>query len=92
MDLRQLEYFVRVAELGSFSRAAAVLRDLDRVLAVAEDDAEALPDGAQTLLDERAAARAARDFPEADRLREAIEALGWDVRDATDGFRLLRRR
>ncbi len=26
MDLKQLEYFVRVAELGSFTRAAAVLR------------------------------------------------------------------
>jgi cysteinyl-tRNA synthetase len=40
----------------------------------------------------RGEARAARDFPEADRLREAIEALGWEVRDAGDGFQLVRER
>jgi cysteinyl-tRNA synthetase len=40
----------------------------------------------------RREARAARDFPEADRLREAIEALGWEVRDAGDGFQLVRER
>jgi cysteinyl-tRNA synthetase len=40
----------------------------------------------------RVDARAARDFPEADRLRAEIEAAGWDVRDEADGFRLVRRR
>jgi len=40
----------------------------------------------------RSDARAAKDFAEADRLREAIEALGWEVRDVGDGFQLIRRR
>ncbi len=44
------------------------------------------------LADARTAARAARDFEEADRLRAEIEDAGWDVRDAVDGFRLVRRR
>ncbi len=30
-----------------------------------------------------------RDFDEADRLREAIEAEGWEVQDVADGFRLI---
>ena len=35
--------------------------------------------------------RAERDFAEADRLREEIEAAGWVVRDEASGFRLVRR-
>ncbi len=41
--------------------------------------------------DSRSAARAAREFAEADRLRAEIEALGWDVRDAGDGYELVPR-
>ena len=44
------------------------------------------------LAEERVAARVARDFEAADRLRAEIEAAGWDVRDEADGFRLVRRR
>ena len=40
----------------------------------------------------RVAARAARDFEEADRLRAEIEALGWEMQDMPDGgFRLVAR-
>ena len=44
------------------------------------------------LAERRMAARAARDFEEADRARAEIEAAGWDVRDEADTFRLVRRR
>jgi len=54
--------------------------------------AEEAPPEAVDLARQRQAARAARDYAEADRLREAIDALGWEVRDAGDGFQLLRRR
>jgi cysteinyl-tRNA synthetase len=43
------------------------------------------------LAESRSAARAAREFAEADRLRAEIEALGWDVRDAGDGYELVPR-
>ena len=44
---------------------------------------------AEALLAEREAARAARDFGTADRKREELAALGWEVRDTPDGPRLL---
>jgi cysteinyl-tRNA synthetase len=55
----------------------------------ADDDA---PVELTALAERRTAARAARDFDEADRLRAEIEAAGWDVRDEAGGFRLVRRR
>jgi cysteinyl-tRNA synthetase len=38
----------------------------------------------------RQAARAARDFEAADRLREELERRGWEARDEPDGYRLVR--
>ncbi len=41
-----------------------------------------LPVAVQQLVDERAAVRVAKNFAESDRLRDAIKALGYEVRDA----------
>jgi cysteinyl-tRNA synthetase len=57
---------------------------------LAEQD-EAPPEVVE-LAERRQAARAARDFEAADRLRDEIEAAGWEARDAPDGFRLVPRR
>jgi cysteinyl-tRNA synthetase len=38
----------------------------------------------------RQAARAARDYEAADRLREELERRGWEARDEPDGYRLVR--
>jgi cysteinyl-tRNA synthetase len=46
---------------------------------------------ARDLLDRREAARAARDFAMADRLRDELSALGWEVRDGPAGPALVRR-
>jgi cysteinyl-tRNA synthetase len=54
-----------------------------------EEDA---PPEAHELARRRQDARAAREFEEADRLREELETSGWDVRDEAGGYRLVRRR
>jgi len=41
------------------------------------------------LAEQRVAAREAKDFSEADRLRGEIEAAGWSVRDVDGGFQLV---
>jgi cysteinyl-tRNA synthetase len=55
-------------------------------------EGEEAPPEVDDLARQRQAARAARDYGEADRQRAAIEALGWEVRDVDDGFQLLRKR
>ncbi len=47
-----------------------------------------VPDEILTLAHERARARAARDWAEADRLRAAIEAAGWKIADRGTDFAL----
>jgi len=49
---------------------------------------EEAPPDVVALAEQRAAARAERDFAAADRLREQIADAGWVVMDATDGFAL----
>ena len=53
-----------------------------------EEEEIAAPEAVRKLAAERWEAKAARDFPTADRLRGEIEAAGWQVRDAPDGFEL----
>jgi cysteinyl-tRNA synthetase len=70
-------------------RAAAFLRDLDRVLAVMEDESgeETLSDSARGRLERRAAARAAHDWEGSDRLRDELAGMGIVVQDTRDGQR-----
>jgi cysteinyl-tRNA synthetase len=44
-----------------------------------------IPAEIQALADERAAARAAKNWAESDRLRDELAAKGWQVRDSKDG-------
>jgi cysteinyl-tRNA synthetase len=60
---------------------------LETVLERADEEA---PEEIERLAAEREAARAARDFERADRLRDEIAEQGWEVRDTAAGARLVR--
>ena len=67
-----------------------VFRRMDEVLGVIffgneKPAEEAVPAEIQAMLDERAAARAAKNWAESDRLRDAIAAAGWVVTDSKSG-------
>jgi cysteinyl-tRNA synthetase len=51
--------------------------------------AEQAPEKVGELAEQREQARAERDFAAADRLRDEIAALGWEVRDGPNGFDLI---
>jgi cysteinyl-tRNA synthetase len=63
------------------------LRGLDHVLAILDDPADGLEPELARLLEQRAAARAARDWPASDRLRDELAAAGILVEDTADGQR-----
>jgi len=54
-------------------------------------DSRDAPAGVVALAQERDRARERRDFAAADRLRDEIAELGWEVRDVSGGFRLVPR-
>jgi cysteinyl-tRNA synthetase len=69
------------------STAAAMLlawKHIDSVLAL-EREATVIPAEVLALVEQRQAARSAKDWAGSDRLREDIAALGWIVKDAKDG-------
>jgi cysteinyl-tRNA synthetase len=55
-------------------------------IATAEDNTDK---DAEALLAEREEARAARDFARADEIRDRLAAMGWEVRDSSDGAKLV---
>jgi cysteinyl-tRNA synthetase len=76
---RDLREMLGVLALGELSPLAAV------------SDPLATDPQAARLLELREGARAKRDFATADRLRDEIAALGWEVRDGTQGPELVPR-
>ena len=66
----------------------AVFRRMDEVLGVVffgRAEKADVPDEIKAMLDARAAARKERNWAESDRLRDAIAAAGWVVKDSKDG-------
>jgi cysteinyl-tRNA synthetase len=55
------------------------------------EEAAAIPSEVAALAEQRAKARATKNFAESDRLRAAIESLGWLVEDAKDGQKVRRK-
>ena len=71
-------------------QAAALLAGWQRInsVLVIERDAVSIPAEVHALVEQRQAARAAKNWAESDRLRDAIAALGWVVKDTKDGAKL----
>jgi cysteinyl-tRNA synthetase len=69
----------------------AHLREMLGVLGLESllDASQGPPEEAVALADRRQEARAARDFAEADRLRDELRAMGWEVRDGAEGPELV---
>jgi cysteinyl-tRNA synthetase len=84
--------WVREANRCSVAAGDADLREMLGVLALdnlLEPNGVQVPAEAQELVDARERARAARDYAEADRLRERLREIGWEVRDGPAGPELL---
>jgi cysteinyl-tRNA synthetase len=65
--------------------------DIDRVLGLRLDEAPAEPEEAgipaeiQALVDARQAAKAAKNYAEADRIRDELKSMGYELMDGKDG-------
>jgi cysteinyl-tRNA synthetase len=77
----------RSVSTSDAERITAFMRDIDRVLGILPDETETLEPGLAALLEQRAAARAARDWGASDRLRDELAAQGISVEDTRDGQR-----
>jgi len=73
----------------------ATLLAFDRVfglgLASWEPPVEVVPEEIRALADARAAARAAKNWAEADRMRGELQAAGWEMEDRAGGYALKRK-
>jgi cysteinyl-tRNA synthetase len=81
------------SDVSDADKYATVL-DYDRVLGLDFDQLdkpEALPEAVQTLVKDREAARAAKDWAGSDQLRDAIQDMGYIVQDTKDGIKVIKK-
>ncbi len=84
--------WVREANRSNSAVGDAEMREMLSVLGLEnllERDRVQVPPEAQDLVNARERARAAGDYGEADRLREKLREIGWEVRDGPEGPELL---
>lgn len=82
----------KLMDVGTLSVGQAVtlrnwLRGVQSVLAL-EPEAAAVPPEIAALVEARAAARAAKNWAESDRLRDEITAAGWTLKDTKEGQKI----
>jgi cysteinyl-tRNA synthetase len=72
--------------------AAEMLADFAVLNSILELEApkSSIPNAVQSLVGERQAAREAREWGRSDELRDAIAALGWQVKDTKQGPQITR--
>ena len=82
----------RAMDMGETDWSAQAVLDLiqtfDSVLGVLAKPSVAIDPEAERLLEGRAKARAEKNWAESDRIRDALSALGWEVRDSAEGQKL----
>jgi len=84
--------WVREANRSADASGDADLREMLGVLALdnlLDVESAEVPAEILELVDARERARAARDFAQADRIRDELKSRGWEVRDGPDGPELL---
>jgi len=75
---------------SALQTAEASLRELCGVLGLEFEAQDTVPAAVNALVEARTAAKKARDFKEADRIRDEIKALGYTVADTPQGPKVTR--
>lgn len=73
---------------GAVEASIRALEEMSGVLGLLAHKAEEISEEAQRLGDARVAARAAKEWKESDRLRDALKALGYAVEDTPQGQKI----
>ncbi|HEV7400297.1 MAG TPA: cysteine--tRNA ligase [Solirubrobacterales bacterium] len=81
------------ANRGDISGASEALAEMLALVGLSSltqpDQGAEADDGAEKLLEQRQAARVAKDFGRADEIRDRLAELGWEVRDGAEGAKLV---
>jgi len=81
---------IGAAQLSSGQAAAglAAWRKVEEITGVTAKSEQTAPPALLALLDQRQAARKAKDFKRADAIRDELKAKGWQIEDTPKGPRL----
>lgn len=72
-------------QLGAYHQFANLVRNTFGCFELSAEEQAPLPAEVQALVDQRAEARANKDFEVSDRFRDEIASLGWEVKDTGEG-------